>query len=201
MRLQEQFEKMHDQIEQLKAKGNKLARYARSLRLSVTAHPYYTGEPNEEWTDLVEGVDNALAEWKGERKPVTGAPVKFDSHWMVGRSEERFKELEHKKWDWRSFYNGWIEGRADAVHDVLRREQAARQGAVWVKASEFKYELNTPYHAKDEMSKGAGQFIDDEGGGVLFVWGDGSDTFASSFHKLYILDESAGEKEVINGGN
>lgn len=59
---------MHDQIEHLKSAGDNLARYARSLRLSVTAHPNYTGEPNAEWTDLVEGVDNALAEWKGEKK-------------------------------------------------------------------------------------------------------------------------------------
>lgn len=57
-----------DELAALKSAGDKLARYARSLRLSVTAHPNYTGEPNAEWTDLVEGVDEALAEWKGERK-------------------------------------------------------------------------------------------------------------------------------------
>jgi hypothetical protein len=136
-----------DDYAALQAKGDNLARRARSLRLSVTAHPDYAGEENAEWTDLVESIDEAIAEWKGEKEP---AP-------------------------------------------------AVQQGAVWVKASEFKYELNTTYHAKDESSKGAGRFIDDEGGGVLFVWGDGSDTFACNFHKLFILDESAGEKEVDNG--
>lgn len=54
-------------------------------------------------------------------------PVKLDSNWMIGRSEERFKELEHYGWDWRSFYNGWIESKADAIQDLLKREKAASQ--------------------------------------------------------------------------
>lgn len=68
--------------------------------------------------------------------PADAERVKFDSHWMIGRSEERFKELTHKDWDWRSFYNGWIEGRADAVEDIIKRERATPQGIGWVKASE-----------------------------------------------------------------
>lgn len=53
------------EVSKLKGKGDELARKARSLRLSVTAHPDYKGEPNDEWTDLIEGIDEALAEWKG----------------------------------------------------------------------------------------------------------------------------------------
>lgn len=64
----EKCQKQQQDNESLKAKGEKLARAAHSLRLSVTAHPDYTGEENEEWTDLVEGIDEALAEW-AEEKP------------------------------------------------------------------------------------------------------------------------------------
>jgi len=31
--------------------------------------------------------------------------------------KERYKELEHKEWDWRSFYNGALEGWA-----ILQRD-------------------------------------------------------------------------------
>jgi hypothetical protein len=58
----------HIKIQELDYAGDNLARAARSLRLSVTAHPDYTGEENAEWTDLVEGIDEALAEWKGEKE-------------------------------------------------------------------------------------------------------------------------------------
>lgn len=64
------------------------------------------------------------------------------------------------------------------------------QGIGWVKASEFKYELEVVYHAKfSDTEKGAGYFNDDGGGGHIFVWQDGADTFQCMFHKLLILDE------------
>lgn len=40
-----------------------LAHALNSLKLSVTAHPDYTGEENEEWTDLVETAEEALAKY------------------------------------------------------------------------------------------------------------------------------------------
>lgn len=30
---------------------------------------------------------------------------------LIGDVQKHFKNLEHKGWDWPSFYNGWIEGR------------------------------------------------------------------------------------------
>lgn len=69
----------------------------------------------------------------------------------------------------------------------------------WVKASEFKYELEVIYHAKfSDTDKGAGYFNDDGGGGHIFVWQDGADTFQSMFHKLLILNESPNEQPVVN---
>lgn len=39
----------------------------------------------------------------------------WDSERMVGRVKDRFKELEEKNHEWRSFYNGWLEGRYDML--------------------------------------------------------------------------------------
>lgn len=44
--------------------------------------------------------------------------LKWGSKELVGRSQERFKELEDKQWDWRSFYNGWLEGRGDMLSKI-----------------------------------------------------------------------------------
>jgi hypothetical protein len=44
--------------------------------------------------------------------------AEWDSERMIGRVKERFKELEEKEWDWRSFYNGWLEGRSDMLQQI-----------------------------------------------------------------------------------
>lgn len=49
--------------------------------------------------------------------------IKWGSKELIGRSWERFKELIYKQWDWRSFYNGWIEGRADMLAQIKGWEQ------------------------------------------------------------------------------
>ena len=38
-----------------------------------------------------------------------GFMKKLNSKDLIGNPKLRFKELSHKKWEWRSFYNGWIE--------------------------------------------------------------------------------------------
>lgn len=65
--------------------------------------------------------------------------------------------------------------------------------AVWVKASEFKYEVQVAYHAKDNDSKGAG-FFNKTG---CFLWGDGSITHPRDQDDLLILDEAGQSKESI----
>lgn len=37
---------------------------------------------------------------------------------LIGSVEERFKELEHKNWDWKGFYHGWLEGRMNLLEEV-----------------------------------------------------------------------------------
>lgn len=34
---------------------------------------------------------------------------------LIGFAKKRFDELKRKDWEWRSFYNGWLEGVAIAV--------------------------------------------------------------------------------------
>ena len=35
---------------------------------------------------------------------------------LIGRARERWNEIDHEDLDWISFYNGWLEGRADIVY-------------------------------------------------------------------------------------
>lgn len=60
-----------------------------------------------EWLDET-GTDTQNSEQIGE----------WDSNRLTGSVKERFKELEEKQHDWRSFYNGWIEGRADMLAQI-----------------------------------------------------------------------------------
>jgi hypothetical protein len=53
-------------------------------------------------------------EWLDEQ-PVE--QKEWDSKRLIGRVKDRFKELEEKKWEWRSFYNGWLEGRVDMLSE------------------------------------------------------------------------------------
>jgi hypothetical protein len=49
-------------------KALKVVRILNSLMLSVMAHPDYTGEENEEWTDLVETGEEVLSEYLNKQK-------------------------------------------------------------------------------------------------------------------------------------
>lgn len=68
-----------------------------------------------ECKELPEEITKALQEIAEKELP---KELKMDSIFMVGRVKDRFKELEAKGWDWRSFYNGWLEGRADMFAQV-----------------------------------------------------------------------------------
>ena len=47
-----------------------------------------------------------------------GNKEEWNSERMIGRVKDRFKELEAKKFEWRSYYNGWLEGRSDMLQQV-----------------------------------------------------------------------------------
>ena len=47
--------------------------------------------------------------------------MKLDSKYIIGDVREHFKAVfnEDRQWDeWRAFYNGWIDGRAQMILDV-----------------------------------------------------------------------------------
>ena len=44
---------------------------------------------------------------------VSGSLSDFDSSKLIGNVNSKRQLVEVKKWDWQSFYNGWIEGRVD----------------------------------------------------------------------------------------
>lgn len=46
--------------------------------------------------------------------------MRYDSIKIIGSVKERFGDLVHKEWDWKSFYNGWLEGRSDMLAEILK---------------------------------------------------------------------------------
>ncbi len=39
---------------------------------------------------------------------------------IIEQAKNRFKELEHKGFEWRSFYNGFLEGRLGKTEDKVK---------------------------------------------------------------------------------
>lgn len=77
-------------------------------------------------------------------------PIPKDSKFMTGAVNERFKELSHKGWDWKAFYNGWIEGRAEyyaETHDLptaaSRESKAEQEGQVEQRDESVEYKWDT----------------------------------------------------------
>lgn len=59
----------------------------------------------------------------------------WDSERLIGRARLRFQELIHKGWEWKSFYNGWIEGRAEMLQQKRIDFDALQQEITQLKAS------------------------------------------------------------------
>jgi hypothetical protein len=78
----------------------------------------------------------------------------------------------------------WIKFKT--LNHLYQDETKHPSTAIWVKASEFKFEVGVSYNAKDEKSRGAG-FFHKNG---AFLWGDGSITHPRDQDDLLILDEN-----------
>ena len=45
---------------------------------------------------------------------------------ITKKAELRFKELEHKRWDWKSFYNGFLEGAMIVYMESLENNKVEK---------------------------------------------------------------------------
>lgn len=45
---------------------------------------------------------------------------------LIGRARERWNEIDHEGLDWKSFFNGWLEGRLDLI-DALEQRSALEE--------------------------------------------------------------------------
>lgn len=122
---------------------------------------------------------NKAIEQEGEKEPVPQGPA---TTVLVPCSEDDPRAV-----------GGYTSYDGRSLCHVRESEVPVIEGPVWVKASQFKFEVGIAYHAKDSKSKGAGHF-DDFGN---FFWNDHNMTPGDSQDDLLILDES--EKEVANG--
>lgn len=40
---------------------------------------------------------------------------------LIGKARERWNEIDNEGLDWKSFINGWLEGRLDLIENQKRR--------------------------------------------------------------------------------
>ena len=45
---------------------------------------------------------------------------------LIGRARERWNEIDNEGLDWKSFVNGWLEGRLDLI-DTQERRNALKE--------------------------------------------------------------------------
>jgi hypothetical protein len=100
------------QLSSLKEKAAKME--AALIDVKQMAESYNRILHNPSCEHIAKMVDKAL-EWDNEEE---NKPIKWDSEKVIGRVQERFRELENYKWEWRSFYNGWLEGRSDMIQKI-----------------------------------------------------------------------------------
>lgn len=74
----------------------------------------------------------------------------FNSDYLTGGSKERFKELEEKGHDWRSFYSGWIEGRVKMWEDYRKGYSLQQISDAWDAALKWGMNLTGVHPKKDE---------------------------------------------------
>lgn len=44
--------------------------------------------------------------------------VKYGSKELIGNVHDHYKHLKYKGWEWRGFYYGWLEGRAEMLKEI-----------------------------------------------------------------------------------
>ncbi len=47
----------------------------------------------------------------------------MNSNELIGRARDRWNEIDHEGLDWFSFFNGWLEGRADIVYRKTQEDE------------------------------------------------------------------------------
>jgi hypothetical protein len=47
---------------------------------------------------------------------------------LIGRARDRWNEIDHEGLDWFSFFNGWLEGRADIVYPKKEADDYSTEG-------------------------------------------------------------------------
>lgn len=71
-----------------------------------------------QWDGILRAMDN-YAEQQVNSLPQAGeTPLNYSSEQLIGSVQQRYNELEHKNWNWSSFYNGWLEGRTNMLKEI-----------------------------------------------------------------------------------
>jgi hypothetical protein len=181
---------LQNKLEDLKAKGEKLAVSLRRCSLSMNVHPDY--EPNSEFFDRVESAHEALAEWKGD------AP-----DWQTFTTEQARDSARATIEDIILSAGKHCQEECSEIADAILSELSSivRGSAVWVKASERLPEKCGKDNTVVVRGKWEGKWpfvtygfrnYNEEDPRMYYEVGSKSECN----NDVEWLDESAGEKEV-----
>ena len=73
---------------------------------------------NTRTEEIIKLKDEQIECWKRKYKAMRDVCI-MDSTKTIGCVRDVYKDLEHKEFEWRSFYNGWLEGRVDIYRKAL----------------------------------------------------------------------------------
>lgn len=63
-------------------------------------------------------IDGKKKEWEDKAYKKAIDDIDINSTKLIGSVKKRYKEIQKDRWDYSSFYNGWIEGRFDLFLDI-----------------------------------------------------------------------------------
>lgn len=85
------------------------------LKMSLHASERFRIEDASESIDDKNILHARLMDCKSQLTKSNEMNIEWTSEKLIGRVKDRHKELKGKGWDYRAFYNGWLEGRVDML--------------------------------------------------------------------------------------
>lgn len=79
---------------------------------------------------------------------------------LIGAPAKRYEELAHKEFEWHSFYNGWLEGRAALLKELSDKKPGKEEKATARKFKRPSLEEVVNYCIERANNIDAQQFID-----------------------------------------
>lgn len=93
---------------------SEIEQWLQEFALLQSERAFVAGRSKQSWKSFLESYPQASQAISDEDK-------KLDMQFIVMGGRTRYDELEHKGWDYKSFINGWMEGRVKMYQEIRDR--------------------------------------------------------------------------------